>query len=176
MLQVKDLKRPHFEAKDFWYSKTAEKNNISNVPPQSALTGLMKLADKLEFVRQTLIDKGHDIPMVLTSVFRCHQLNRLVKGSPNSAHLQGCAADLLFKGKTPAETCDLILQTGVVFDQMLIEENTLHFGIKIKEEQNRLEIAIAKWNPKIKKWVLDEPLIERSEFKFNFKTKKWENK
>ena len=155
MLTLKDLKRPHFEPKDFWYSKTAEKNNISNVPPLSALTGLMVLADKLEFIRQTLIDKGYDLPIILTSVFRCHQLNRLVNGSPNSAHMQGCASDLLLKGKTPKETCDLILKTGVVFDQMLIEKDTLHFGIKIKEEQNRLEIAIAKFNPKTKKWELD---------------------
>lgn len=148
MLKLTDLKRKNFESRDFWYSKIAEKNNITNVPPQSAMVGLMILGDKLQFIRDRI-----DIPLILFSVFRCHQLNRLIKGSPNSAHLQGLAADLLFKGKTIEETCDLILQTGVVFDQLLLEpkQGVVHFGLKARDEDCRHEVAIVEFDGK--KWV-----------------------
>lgn len=146
MIQLKDLRRKNFEPKNFWYSKIAEKNNISNVPPQSALVGLMKLADTLQFIRDKI-----DIPLIITSAYRSHQLNRLIKGSPNSAHLQGLAADILFIDKTPMQTCELILTTGVVFDQMLVEKDILHFGLKIRDKDCRLEIANAYFDGK--KWV-----------------------
>lgn len=138
MLQLSDLRRPNFEPKEFWESSTAKKHKISNVPPQSALTGLMILADKLQFIRDKV-----GLPITMTSCYRSYQLNRLVKGSPTSAHTQGLAADILFKDKTPKETCELILTTGVVFDQMLIEKDILHFGIKLRDKDCRLEIAYA---------------------------------
>ena len=74
MIELKDLRRKNFEPKNFWYSKTAEKNNISNVPPQSALVGLMKLADTLQFIRDKI-----DIPLIISNAYRSHQLNRLIK-------------------------------------------------------------------------------------------------
>ena len=148
MLKLQDLKRKNFESRDFWYSKIAEKNNITNVPPQSAMVGLMILADKLQFIRDRI-----DIPLLIFSAFRCHQLNRLIKGSPNSAHLQGLAADVLFKEKTIEQTCDLILQTGVVFDQLLLEpkQGIVHFGLKVRDENCRLEVAVVEFDGK--KWT-----------------------
>lgn len=146
MLKLKDLNRKNFHHTDFWYSKTAEKHKITNVPTQAALVCLMRLADTLQFIRD-----AKDIPLIITSGYRCYQLNRLVKGSPNSAHMQGLAADILFKDKTPEQTCDLILETGVKFDQMLIEENILHFGIKIRDQDCRHEIAYARFDGK--NWI-----------------------
>lgn len=148
MLKLQDLKRKNFESRDFWYSKIAEKNDITNIPPLSALTGLMLLADKLQFIRDKI-----NIPLIIFSAFRCHQLNRLVKGSPKSAHLQGLAADILFKDKSIEETCNLILQTGVVFDQLLLEpqKGIVHFGLKVRDKDCRHEVAIVEFDGK--KWT-----------------------
>ena len=48
MIQLSDLKRKNYDYTFFWFSNTAVKNAISNVPPASALVGLMILADKLQ--------------------------------------------------------------------------------------------------------------------------------
>ena len=49
----------------------------------------LRLVSRLEMVRRVL-----DRPMVITSGARCPEWNRAVGGKPNSAHLQGTAADI----------------------------------------------------------------------------------
>jgi hypothetical protein len=149
MIELKDLKRENFNPDDFYKSATASRLKINNIPPQSAMVCLMKLADKMQFVRNKV-----NLPMIITSAFRSHELNKAIKGSPKSAHCQGLACDFLFSGKTPQESCELVVSTGVSFDQLLIENNVLHFGIKIRDELNRHEVAFATFNETTKKWEL----------------------
>jgi hypothetical protein len=149
MIELKDLKRENFNPDDFYKSATASRLKINNIPPQSAMVCLMKLADKMQFIRDKV-----NLPMIITSAFRSHELNKAIKGSPKSAHCQGLACDFLFSGKTPQESCELVISTGVSFDQLLIENNVLHFGIKIRDELNRHEVAFATFNETTKKWEL----------------------
>ena len=155
MLQLSDLSRKNYPQKFFWFSKTAERNKITNAPPASARVGLMILADNL----QTITDKTGFV-IIASSVFRCHQLNRMVKGSPTSAHCQGLAIDIIAVELTPEEKiknpnkkipktleeiCDLILSAGIKFDQILIEKDKgcVHLGFKLNVKDNRFEIGRA---------------------------------
>lgn len=155
MLQLSDLKRKNYDYTFFWFSNTAVKNAISNVPPASALTGLMILADRL----QEITDKTGFI-IKASNVFRSQKLNKIVGGSPTSAHCQGLAVDIIAVEPTPEEKlknpkkkipktleeiCDLILSSGIIFDQILIEKDKgcVHLGFKLKNKDNRHEIAYA---------------------------------
>ena len=59
----------HFVLSEFLTSPTAEKHGIPNIP---------------------LIN----LPIQITSGYRCEMLNRLVGGVPNSQHVEGLAADI----------------------------------------------------------------------------------
>lgn len=155
MLQLSDLSRKNYPQKFFWFSKTAERNKITNVPPASARVGLMVLADAI----QQITDKTGFV-IIASSVFRCHQLNKIVGGSPTSAHCQGLGIDIIAvelipeeklknpKKKIPKtleEICDLILSAGIKFDQILMEKDKgcVHLGFKLNIKDNRHEVAYA---------------------------------
>lgn len=155
MLQLSDLSRKNYPQKFFWFSKTAERNKITNVPPASARVGLMILADAI----QQITDKTGFI-LIASNVFRCHQLNKIVGGSPTSAHCQGLAVDVIAVEPTPEEKlknpkkkipktleeiCDLILSSGIIFDQILMEKDKgcVHLGFKLNVKDNRHEVAYA---------------------------------
>lgn len=155
MIQLKDLSRKNYPQKFFWYSKTAERNNITNVPPASARVGLMILADAI----QQITDKTGFV-LKASNVFRCHQLNRVIGGSTTSAHCQGLAVDVIAVEPTPEEKlknpkkkipktleeiCDLILSSGIIFDQILMEKDKgcVHLGFKLNNKDNRHEVAYA---------------------------------
>ena len=153
ILNIADLKRKNYNYTFFWFSNTAIKNKISNVPPPSALTGLMLLADNV----QEITDKTGFI-LKASNVFRSQKINKIVGGSPTSAHCQGLAIDIIgveltqeekLKNpkkkipKTLQEICDLILSSGIVFDQLLMEKNKgcVHLGFKLNNKDNRLEVG-----------------------------------
>jgi hypothetical protein len=155
MLNIADLKRKNYDYTFFWFSNTAVKHKISNVPPASALTGLMLLADNV----QEITDKTGFI-LKASNVFRSQKINKIVGGSPTSAHCQGLAIDVIAVELTPEEKlknpkkkipktlqeiCDLILSSGIKFDQLLIEKNNgcVHLGFKLNNKDNRFEVAYA---------------------------------
>lgn len=155
MLQLSDLSRKNYPQKFFWFSKTAERNKITNVPPASARVGLMILADAI----QQITDKTGFI-LIASNVFRCYQLNKIVGGSPTSAHCQGLGIDIVAVELTPEEKlknpkkkipktleeiCDLILSAGIKFDQILMEKDKgcVHLGFKLNVKDNRYEIGRA---------------------------------
>jgi len=155
ILNIADLKRKNYDYTFFWFSKTAIKHKISNVPPASALTGLMLLADAI----QQITDKTGFI-LKASNVFRSQKLNKIVGGSPTSAHCQGLGIDVIAVEPTPEEKlknpkkkipktleeiCDLILSSGIIFDQLLIEKNQgcVHLGFKLNNKDNRHEVAYA---------------------------------
>lgn len=79
----------HFTLSDFTRSATATIHGIENTPSESQIRNLECLCALILDPLQDCI--VHQI--YITSGFRTPRLNRLVKGSRTSAHMQGLAAD-----------------------------------------------------------------------------------
>jgi len=86
---------PHFTLAELTYSDTANAEGIDNSPDQAAIDQLTQLAQlTLEGIRR--ICSGH--PVIISSGYRCPELNEAVGGASNSAHLYGCTADFTIPG------------------------------------------------------------------------------
>jgi hypothetical protein len=145
ILSKNDLKRANFAPEDFFKSATATRLKIKNYPEpkdeQRILTNLMKLADKIQEVRTKA-----GLLFIPSNIYRCPALNKAVKGSPNSKHMQGLAIDGLFQRKNPLESAGIVLATGVKFDRLLIEltQNCIHFQVCLNDKENRNEVFFAE--------------------------------
>ena len=139
----------HFKLGEMLASATAEKHHIPNIPLKCHITALQNLCTRcLEPIRQHL-----GLPIHVNSGYRCQQVNNLVKGSENSQHLKGEAADItILKAHRPfAHATDeqvvLLLYSYAKqyadFDQLIIEHCGsawwLHISCKIDFRRNRHE-------------------------------------
>lgn len=78
----------NFDLEEFVFSDYAARNGIDNTPDKMQMANLFFLAKKMEEIRLIVIE-----PIVITSGFRSKALNKAIGGAPNSAHLDGLAAD-----------------------------------------------------------------------------------
>jgi len=81
---------PHFTLAELCASSTATARGLDNTPPPELLPRLIMLAEMLERIRSTV---GQ--PIVVSSGYRCPELNTLVGGATTSDHPQGHAADII---------------------------------------------------------------------------------
>lgn len=75
-------------------------------------------------------------PLFCTSGYRCPELNTAIGGAKDSAHLYGCAADLVPLSPTTALEAMMawvVKESGLDYDQVILEQSStgrwLHFGI-----------------------------------------------
>lgn len=81
---------PHFTLEELSQSRTATAYKLSNEPTPQIAEALRLLAVHiLEPARNAL-----GFPLVVSSGYRCPELNRIVGGSPSSQHMKGEAVDL----------------------------------------------------------------------------------
>lgn len=113
--EVRDMKLTHhFDLSEFVYSETAERKGIDNYPTNEAITNLLMLCrDVLEPAREK-----YGKAMIISSGYRCEELNKAVGGAKNSQHLTGCAADIVCS--EPKRLFEIIKEQGN-FDQLLWE-------------------------------------------------------
>jgi hypothetical protein len=122
-------------AAEFLHSDTALQQNIENLPTWEEVENLAWLADKMEKVRAIL-----EVPITITSGFRCSALNAAVGGVADSAHLFGCACDFV-----APEFGDISAIIGRLYPHMaeleidqLIHENTwCHLGLAVPPAEPR---------------------------------------
>lgn len=142
----------HFTINELTYSETARRNNIDNTPTEEIREHLNELTDLLEDFRTFV-----GCPIRITSGYRCPKLNKLVKGSPTSAHLIGYAADMQPVGitfeefkkralKWAKEKEKATLENGAkatfrTFDQLIIEKSKtsqwIHIGMYNQNHEQR---------------------------------------
>lgn len=79
----------HFSLDELCRSSTAQARGIDNTPPPELLPRLVLLAEMLERIRATVA-----CPVLVSSGYRCAELNAAVGGSSTSDHPQGHAADI----------------------------------------------------------------------------------
>lgn len=80
----------YFSVHEFQYSYTAERLGIVNRLPKSLMYNYLKLHDVVLMPARIALNQ----PIIINSGYRCEELNKAVKGSPTSYHLQGRAADI----------------------------------------------------------------------------------
>ena len=135
----------HFTFREFERSERAAELNIDNRIPELAEAHIVELVD-------ILLDPLREAwggPLVVTSGYRCPELNRDVGGSATSAHTAGWAADLVPDSDDPRGVQGLVdfavewlTATGLPFDQLIFEHvgssKWLHIGIRnLKGAQRR---------------------------------------
>lgn len=110
---------PNFSLEEFTISQEAVRKGIDNsVTDEWVMANLQMLAEELEKVRLVLKN-----PMIVTSAYRCLELNHALRGVTNSQHIYGQACDFICpKAGTPYEICNMILKNPhIEFDQLIHE-------------------------------------------------------
>ena len=129
----------HFTLEELIFSEYAQRNGIDNSPDQRVLRNLINLAKSLEDIR-ILVDE----PVIVTSGYRCPDLNKAIGGSKTSAHMKGLAADIrCYAFGTPYDLIKAIIDSPIKFDQIILEFNSwVHFGLAEGRLRNQVLTAM----------------------------------
>ncbi len=114
----------HFSIGELCVSDTAVKHGIANTPTPEHLHNIETyLMPGLEHVRTILDDRT----IRIFSGYRNPKVNKLVKGTPTSAHPQGLAADLRAAGISAEQAAFAIARAmkrkEIEIDQLILESS-----------------------------------------------------
>ena len=91
---TKTLLSPHFTLEEFSRSDIALRHGIDNSVPPELMQNAIQTAMMLERIRVHLISqRGRPVPIILSSGYRCAQVNRLAGSGQGSDHVRAMAAD-----------------------------------------------------------------------------------
>lgn len=133
----------NFTIQELTKSATATRLKIDNTPSQRIIKNLTELATK---VLQPIRDK-YGKPIIVTSGYRCEQLNKAVGGVTFSQHCQGQAADIKSVSDSVADNkalFDLIvkmIKSGEIVVGQLIDEHNydwLHISTPSNNKTNQI--------------------------------------
>ena len=136
----------NFKLSEFFASSTADKNGIKNEPRIDERATIERNINSLvENVLDPIRDK-FCAPVIITSGYRCSQVNKLVGGANNSQHMSGCAADFHVKGFTPSMMYQVYLYifNTLEFDQLIYYRRKNFIHVSYVENGNRHEAFLRK--------------------------------
>lgn len=112
----------HFCFEEFMRSNVAQQQGFFNEP---YLYDETEVYDNLETLVDNVLDPIRELvaaPVIITSGYRCEQLNKLVGGVPKSQHRTGHAADFYVKdfSKNDMKKLFVQLREKIDFDQMIL--------------------------------------------------------
>lgn len=136
----------NFKLSEFFVSSTADKNGIKNEPSLDARATIVR---NINLLVDNVLDPVRDkfcTPVIITSGYRCPQVNRLVGGVNNSQHMSGCAADFHVMGFTPSMMHEVFLHifNALEFDQLIYYRNKNIIHVSYVENGNRHEAFLKK--------------------------------
>ena len=138
----------YFTLDEFLKSETAEKNNIKNIPNAEQIANIEQLvAHILDPLREKF-----GKPIVVSSGFRCAELNAKIKGSRTSQHCKGEAADIMPKNHADLKSLfKLIILENLPFDQLIFEKGVwIHVSMKGNKQPQRGEVLTYDGNKYVK--------------------------
>ncbi len=134
----------NFSLDEFTLSQEAARRGIDNTPSPHDIANLDRLAKE---VLQPLRDRINR-PIVITSGYRSPELNFIIGGAPNSAHMEGRAADIHSPGTSSKVLARLAIDLQLPFDQVINEFGRwVHIGIARPGETPRREELTAVRTP-----------------------------
>lgn len=108
----------HFTLAEMTTSQEAARRDIDNTPPLEVVPHLVRTAQGLEAVRVRL----GGAPIIISSGYRCPELNRAIGGSRTSQHMTGQAADIIVpRFGNPTEVAAALRDSGIEYDQLILE-------------------------------------------------------
>ena len=142
----------YFSIEELTYSQTAVKRGIRNETTPEVEKNLTALVC-------VVLDPAREKwgkPILVTSGYRCPELNKAVGGVPTSQHLKGEAADIVAGSRREnAELGRLIVKSGC-FDQVIFENSNkectecdwIHVSWKRVGENRRQALRMVKGTKK----------------------------
>ena len=126
----------YFTLDELTKSSVAKRAGIKNIPNETQIENLNNLIDNiLDPVREV-----YGKPIIVTSGFRCFELNDLVNGVRGSQHLTGHAADIRSRYDTKEENkkiFDLIIKLDLPFDQLINEHDYNWIHVSYSDRNRR---------------------------------------
>lgn len=133
VINQKTIKSDFFTLEEFTRSSTAKRLKIDNTPDDVVIRniqyGVQMVLEPLRKLLQT--------PIIITSGYRCAELNKAVGGVANSWHTKGNAADLRIKNEEEAKAIFQILKTLPSVDTVLFEHSTTAIWIHVQWDMER---------------------------------------
>ena len=112
---------PNFTVDELTFSETATRKDIDNTPSDEVLDNLLITAWSMEDVRKLL----NNNPILISSGYRCLELNTLLGSKPTSAHIRGLACDFTCpKFGSPHDIVDTIFKSDILYEQIILEHNS----------------------------------------------------
>lgn len=136
----------YFTIEELTHSATATAKKIDNTPGLQEEANLKAL---VEYILDPLREK-YGKPIVVTSGYRCPELNVLLKGSKTSDHKNGKAADISGGSRNENKKLfDLIQELDLPFDQLIFEKGDRKEGpdwvhVSYNPDRNRRQILYLK--------------------------------
>ena len=154
---------PHFTLREFERSATAVANHIDNRVPSQYIPALQQLcktileplrafANTPEGKSSSSLSSSYEVPIIISSGYRCNQLNVMVGGAYASQHTLGEAADIYIPKTDYTDWDDNLAHTdmeiakrwftwlmdNIDFDQLILEtENGRDYWIHVSCKKNR---------------------------------------
>lgn len=123
----------YFTVSELCWSDVATKNGIINTPGIKEMHNL----EKITIPHMNIIREFLGCPIVVSSGFRCKELNKKVGGVYNSKHLEGLAVDGVPKGLNLRECWEKLRGSkyASLLDQCILYKNNnfIHFGFSKRD-------------------------------------------
>lgn len=138
----------HFSLNEFLRSETGDRLGIDNVPSDDDIENMKMLCDGLLEPIRSMVQSS----IFISSGYRSPTLNRQIGGSSTSDHCLGKAADFVVRGKNCRDVAHLIINSGMVFNQLILEypsenqPNGVWLHISFKEGNKREVLTVRKIN------------------------------
>lgn len=131
----------HISLEEAIESPTAFRRGIKNVPNEEELEAMKYVAEELfEPIRE-----WYGKPIKVNSFFRCHELNKAVKGSLTSGHVLGNSIDITGGNMVENKKIfNFIKESGLEYDQLINEYNFTWLHISLKKSGNRKQVLAIK--------------------------------